>query len=165
MKCSAARRHWASLQRSRLFLRRRLSSQKSVEAVAVLQKDQNPEHGCYQCRRNACRRKRQMKREDVIKLRRKQRKRERHKEARKQKQAANQLHREEERGKMRRADGDKELYRQRIRRRWLMDEVEKSVQAKDCKHQPQQIARNDRNNFHRSSPLDRLRVRLHGLKV
>jgi hypothetical protein len=81
------------------------------------------------------------------------------------KQPANQLHGEEERGKMRRADGDKELYRKRIRRRRLVDEVEKSVQAKERKHQSQQIARNDRNNLRVSSPLDRPRVRLHGLKV
>jgi hypothetical protein len=67
--------------------------------------------------------------------------------------------------KMRRADGDKELYRKRIRRRRLVDEVEKSVQAKERKHQSQQIARNDRNNLRVSSPLDRPRVRLHGLKV
>src|SRR6202167_4032446 len=66
---------------------------------------------------------------------------------------------------MRRADGDEELYGERVRRRWLVDEVEKSVQAKDRKQQPQQIARNDRNNLHMSSPLDCLRVRLHGLKV
>jgi hypothetical protein len=43
-----------------------------------------------------------------------------------------------------------------------MDEVEKSVQAKDRKQQSQQIARNDRKNLH-MSPLDRLRVGLHGL--
>src|SRR5258708_12991061 len=66
---------------------------------------------------------------------------------------------------MRRTDGDKELYRKRVRRRRLVDEVEKSVQAEDRKHQPEQIARNDRNNLHMSSPLDRLRVCLHGLKV
>src|SRR5258705_13322237 len=66
---------------------------------------------------------------------------------------------------MRRADGDKELYRKRIRRRRLVDEVEKSVQAKDREHQPQQITRNDGNNLHVSSPLDCLRVRLHGLKM
>src|SRR5580698_2909811 len=46
-----------------------------------------------------------------------------------------------------------------------MDEVEKSVQAKDCKQQSKQIARNDRSHFHMSSPLDCLRVRLHDLKV
>src|ERR1700722_16585066 len=66
---------------------------------------------------------------------------------------------------MRRADRDKELYRKRIRRRRLVDEVEKSVQAKDRKHQSQQIARNDGNNLHVSSPLDRLRMGLHGLKM
>jgi hypothetical protein len=45
------------------------------------------------------------------------------------------LNAEEERGKMRRADGDKELYRKWVRRWWLMDEVEKSIQnpwACDC---------------------------------
>src|SRR5580658_7884274 len=46
-----------------------------------------------------------------------------------------------------------------------MNEVEESIQAKNRKQKPQQIARNDRNNFHGSSPLDRLRVRLHCLKV
>src|ERR1700758_2694823 len=66
---------------------------------------------------------------------------------------------------MRRADGDKELYRNRVRRRRLVDEVQKSVQAKDREYQSQQITRNDRNNLHVSSPLDRLRIRLHGLKV
>src|SRR6202042_1041043 len=98
-------------------------------------------------------------------LRRKHGERERHKEAGKQQQPANQLHGEEEGGKMRRADGDKELYRKRIRWRRLVDEVEKSVQAKDREHQPQQIACNDGSNLHVSSPLDCLRVRLHGLKV
>lgn len=44
----------------------------TLEACAILQKDKDPEHGCYQCRRNASRRKREMKREDVIKLRRQQ---------------------------------------------------------------------------------------------
>src|ERR1700739_3473681 len=106
-----------------------------------------------------------MKREDVIQLRRKHRERERHKEARKQKQPANQLRCEKERGKMRRAHGDKKLYRKRVRRRRLVDEVEKSVQAKDRKHQPQQVARNEGSNLHVSSPLDRQRVRLHGLKM
>src|ERR1700758_4726212 len=46
-----------------------------------------------------------------------------------------------------------------------MDEVEKSVQAKDCKNQSKQIARNDRCRLHLSSPLNCLRVRLHDLKV
>jgi hypothetical protein len=37
---------------------------------------------------------------------------------------------------MRRTDGDEELDRKLVRRRRLVDEVEKSVQAKDCKNQP-----------------------------
>ena len=53
----------------------------SLKFAAILQKDQDPEHRRYQCRSNARRRKRQMKRKDVVQLRRKHRERERHKEA------------------------------------------------------------------------------------
>jgi hypothetical protein len=69
------------------------------------------------------------------------------------------LNREEERGKMRRADRDKELDRQRIRRRGLVDKVEKPVQAKDGEDQPQQIPRNHRHYFHALSPFDLARSR------
>ena len=51
------------------------------------------------------RRKRQVKRKDVVKLRRKQRQRKRHEKAGEQQQPTKQLHREEERGKVRCADG------------------------------------------------------------
>src|SRR5580692_3488749 len=68
------------LQRSRLSLCRRLCAEDALEACAILQKNKNPEHRGYQCWSNARRRKREMKREDVIKLRRKHRERERHKE-------------------------------------------------------------------------------------
>jgi hypothetical protein len=47
------------------------------------------------------------------------------------------LNREEERGKMRFTDGDKKLNRERIRRGRLVNEVEKSIQSKDRKDQPQ----------------------------
>jgi hypothetical protein len=69
------------LQRSRLFFHHRLYGQNAVEAVAVLQKDEYPQHGRYQCRSNARRRECQVEGKDVIQLRRKHRKRERHKEA------------------------------------------------------------------------------------
>ena len=78
-----------------------------------------------------------MKRKDVVKLRRQQRQRKRHEVARKQQQPTEQLNREEERGKMRFTDGDKKLNRERIRRGRLVDEVEKSIQSKDRKDQPQ----------------------------
>ncbi len=49
---------------------------------------------------------------------------------------------------MRLADGDKKLNRERIRRGRLVDEVEKSIQPKDRKDQPQQVARKNRSNLH-----------------
>src|SRR5580700_5301389 len=93
-----------------------------------------------------------MKRKDVVQLRRQQSQRKRHEVARKQQQPSEQLNCEEERGKMRFADGDKKLNRERIRRRRLMDEVEKSIQPKDGKDQPQQIASNQSGHLHAPTP-------------
>jgi len=54
------------------------------------------------------------------------------------------MHSEKEGGKVRRADGNKELGCQWIRqRRPLRDEVEKSIQSKDRKGQAQQVASNN----------------------
>ena len=93
------------------------------------------QHASDQRWRDAGRCHRQVKRKDVVELRSKQCQRKWHEKAEEQQQPTKDLHREEERSKMRRADGNKELYRKRICRRWLVDEIEKSVQAKDGKHQ------------------------------
>ena len=55
-----------------------------------------------------------MERKNVVKLRRQQHQRKRHEVARKQQQPTEQLNREEERGKVRFADGDQKLNRERI---------------------------------------------------
>src|ERR1700694_4749998 len=87
-----------------------------------------------------------------------QRERKWHEVAGKQQQPTNQLNGEKERCKMRRANGNEELNRQRICRRRLMDEVKKPVQAKNRKHQSQQIPRNNGHYLHASSPLCYLRA-------
>src|SRR6202163_2277874 len=123
------------LLRRNSWLRRRLRAEDAVEAFAVLKEDQHPQYRGHQRRRNARRRKRQVKRKDVVELRRQRCQRKWHEVARKQQQPTEQLNREEECGKMRRADGDKKLNRKRIRLGRLVDEVEKPVQRKDRKDQ------------------------------
>src|ERR1700675_2024946 len=122
------------LLRRNSWLRRRLRAEDAVEAFAVLKEDQHPQYRGHQRRRNARRRKRQVKRKDVVEHRSKQCQRKGHEKAGEQQQPTNDLHGEKERGKVRCADGNKELDCQRIRRRRLVDEVEKSVQPKDRKH-------------------------------
>src|SRR5271163_1393144 len=118
-------------------MRRRLRGEDALEAFAVLKEDQYPQYGSQQCRRNACRRKRQVKRKNVVELRRQRGQRKRHEVAGEQQKSAKNLHREKECSKVRCADGNKELHRQRICRGWLVDKVEKSVQPKDRKHKAQ----------------------------
>src|SRR6202166_4825159 len=117
-----------------LCLRRRLRAEDALETFAVLQEDQNPQHASDQRGRDAARRHRQVKRKDVVELRRKQCQRKWHEKAGEQQQPTKHLPREEERGKVRCHDGNKELHCQRIRRWWLVDKVEKSIQPKDRKH-------------------------------
>src|SRR6185312_764436 len=138
-KCLAGRR-CVSLPRRRLALRDGLCGQNTAEAVAILKEDEHPEHTSHQGHGNAGGRHREVEGKNVVQLRCKQDERERNEEAREQQQAANQLHREEEGGKVRPDDGAKELQRERIRRRRLMNEVEKSVKAEDRKDEAQQIA-------------------------
>src|ERR1700730_17145542 len=98
------------------WLRRSLRAEDSLEAFAVLKEDQYPQYRGHQSRSNARRRKRQVKRKNVVKLRRQHCQRKRHEAAQKQQQPTEQLKREEECGKMRLADGDKKLNFERIRR-------------------------------------------------
>src|SRR5712672_1190063 len=51
------------------WLRRRVRVEDAFEAFAVLKEDQHPQHRGYQSRSNARRRKRQVKRKDVVELR------------------------------------------------------------------------------------------------
>lgn len=118
------------------WMRRRLRAEDALEAFAVLKEDQYPQYRGHQSRSNARRRKRQMKRKDVVELRRQRCQRKWHEVARKQQQPTEQLNREEECGKMRLADSDKKLNRERIRRGRLVDEVEKSIQPKTVKISP-----------------------------
>src|SRR5260370_9817367 len=125
-----------SVQSGRLLgrnscMRRRLRAEDAVEAFAVLKENQYPKYRGHQSRSNGRRRKRQVKRKDVVELRRQHCQRKRDEVARKQQQPTEQLNREEECVKMRLADGDKKLDCQRIRRGRLVGEVEKSVQPKD----------------------------------
>jgi hypothetical protein len=129
--------------RSNVWLRRRLRAEDALEAFAVLKEDQYPQYRGHQGRRNARRRKRQVKRKDVVELRCQHCQRKWHEVARKQQQSTKDLQGEEERSKVRCADGNKELDCQRIRRRRLVDEVEKSIQSNDRKDQPQQLASNN----------------------
>src|SRR5580700_11832339 len=108
----------------------RLRPEDALEAFAVLKENQYPQYRGHQSRNNARRRKRQVKRKDVVELRRQHCQSKWHEVARKQQQPTEQLHREEECRKMRLADGDKKLKRERIRRGRLVDEVEKSIQPK-----------------------------------
>src|SRR5271154_867805 len=125
------------LLRRNSWLRGRLRAEDAIEALAVLKEDQYPQYRCHQSRRNARRRKRQVKRKDVVEFRGQHCQRKRHEVTRKQQQSAKDLHGEKERSKMRYADGNKELHCQWIRRWWLVDEVEKSIQSKDHKDQAQ----------------------------
>src|SRR5450432_287580 len=125
------------LLRRNSSLRRRLRAENALEAFAILKEDQHPQCTSHQSPRNARRRKRQVKRKDVVQLRRQHCQRKWHEVARKQQQSAQDLHGEKERSKMRLADGDKKLNRERIRQGRLGDEVKKSVQPKDRKHQAQ----------------------------
>ena len=77
-----------------------------------------------------------MKREDVVELRSKQCQRKWHEKAGEQQQPAKHLQREEERGKVRCAYGDKELYRQWIRRRRLVDKVRNPFRPKTVNISP-----------------------------
>src|ERR1700692_2890497 len=117
-----------------LCLRRRLRAEDALETFAVLQEDQNPQHASDQRGRDARRSHRQVKRKDVVELRSKQCQRKWHEKAEEQQQPAKHLPSEEERGKVRCADGNKELHCQRIRRWRLVDKVEKSIQPKDRKN-------------------------------
>src|ERR1700675_793559 len=142
------------LLRHNSWLRRRLRAEDALEAFAVLKEDQHPQYRGHQSRRDARRRKRQVKRKDVVELRRQHCQRKWHEVAGKQQQPTEHLNREEECGKMRLADGDKKLTCERIRRRRLVDKVEKSVQPKDRKDQAQQVARKNRSNLHPRPPWE-----------
>src|SRR5580700_2159644 len=124
---------WRVLRRSS-WLRRRLRVEDALEAIAVLKEDEYPQYRGHQSRTNGRRRQRQVKRKDVVELRRQYCQGKRHEVAGEQQQTTKDLHGEEESGKVRCADGNKELHCQRIRRWRLVDEVEKSVQPKDRKH-------------------------------
>src|SRR5580692_594048 len=115
----------------------RLRPEDALEAFAVLKEDQYPQYRGHQTRSNARRRKRQVKRKDVVEHGSKQCQGKGYEKAGKQKQSSKDLHGEKERSKVRRADGHKELDCQRIRRGRLVDEVEKSIQPKNRKDQPQ----------------------------
>ena len=117
------------------WLRRRLRAEDALEAFAVLKEDQYPQYRGNQSRSDGRRRKRQVKRKDVVEFGRQRCQRKWHEVARKQQQPTEQLNREEECGEVRFADGDKKLHRQWIRRRRLVDEVKKSVQPEDRKHE------------------------------
>ena len=121
-----------TLQRN-LWLRRRLRAEDAREAFAVLKEDQYPQYRGQQSRGNGRRGKRQVKCQDVVELRRQRCQGKWNEVARKQQQPAEHLHGEKERSEVRCADGNKELDRQWIRRRWLVDEVEESIQPKDRK--------------------------------
>src|SRR5437899_5199953 len=64
--------------------RRRFRVEDALEAFAVLKKDQHPQYGCHQCRSNARRCHRQVKRKDVVELRGKQCQRKWHEKAEEQ---------------------------------------------------------------------------------
>ena len=65
---------WATpeIGNARLWLSRRLRAENAVEAVAVLQEDQNPQHASDQRGCDAARCHRQVKRKDVVEFRGKQ---------------------------------------------------------------------------------------------
>jgi hypothetical protein len=122
-------------------LRHGLRAEDALETFAVLKKDQYPQYRRHESGSNAGWRKRQVKRKDVVEFRRQQCERKRDKVARKQQQPTEHLNREEECGEVRCADRDKKLNRERIRRRRLVDEVEKSIEPENDKDQPQYVAR------------------------
>src|SRR5271154_2399949 len=97
------------LLRRNSWLRGRLRAEDAIEALAVLKEDQYPQYSCHQSRRNARRRKRQVKRKDVVELRRQRCQRKWDEVAGEQQQSAKNLHSEKEVGKVRCADGNKEL--------------------------------------------------------
>src|SRR5580704_15138408 len=117
----------AAMLRGNSWLSGRLRGEDPLEAFAVLKKDQYPQYRGHQSRSNGRRRKRQMKRKDVVEFRRQHCQCKWHEVARKQEQSTKDLQQEKEGGKVRCADGNKELHCQWIRRRRLMDEVEKSI--------------------------------------
>src|SRR6202051_2436924 len=102
--------------RSNSCLRRRLRAEDALETFAVLQEDQNPQQASDQRGCDAARCHRQVEREDVVELRSKQRQRKWHEKAEEQQQPTKDLPREEERGKVRCADRNKELDSHGIRR-------------------------------------------------
>src|SRR5580692_1859587 len=118
----------------------RLRPEDALEAFAVLKEDQYPQYRGHQSRTNARRRKRQVKRKDVVELRRQHCQRKWYEVAGEQQQSAKNLQSEKEGSKVRCADGNKELECQWIRRGRLVEEVEKSIQPKDRKGQAQQVA-------------------------
>src|SRR6202021_90561 len=61
---------WERRLRRNSWLRRRLRAEDALEAFAVLKENQYPQYRGHQSRRNACWRKRQVKRKDVVELRR-----------------------------------------------------------------------------------------------
>src|ERR1700686_5570247 len=95
--------------RPNLCLRRRLRAEDALETFAVLQEDQTPQHASDQRGRDAARSHRQVKRKDVVELRRKHCKPKRHEKAEEQQQPTKHLPSEEERGKVRCDDGAKKL--------------------------------------------------------
>ena len=132
------------LLRRNSYSRHRLRAENPLEAFAVLKEDQHPQYTGYQSRRYARRRKRQVKREDVVEFRRQHCQRKWHEVSGEQQQSAKNLHSEKEGGKVRRADGNKELGCQWIREgRPRGDEVKKSIQPKNRKGQAQQVASNN----------------------
>src|SRR5581483_9540925 len=101
---------------------------------------QYPQYRGQQSRSNGRRRKRQVKRQDVVELGGQRCQRKWHEVSREQQQPADHLDCEKECGKVRCADGDKKLNRQRICWWRLVDELEKSIQPKNGKDQSQQVA-------------------------
>ncbi len=63
-----------------LSLKRRLRTEQAMEAIAITEEDQHPQHAGNECRRYP-RRKRQVKRKDVVKFRSKHGESQRDKEA------------------------------------------------------------------------------------
>src|SRR5271169_1799528 len=80
--------------RSNLCLRRGLRAEDALEAFAVLQEDQNPQHASDQRGRDAARCHRQVEREDVVELRSKQCQRKWHERAEEQQQPTDDLQQE-----------------------------------------------------------------------
>ena len=83
-----------------LCLRRSLRAEDALETFAVLKKDEYPQNRGHQSRRNARRRKRHVKRKDVVELRRQHCQCKWHEVAGEQQQSTKDLHGEKECGKM-----------------------------------------------------------------